>query len=330
MVYDAKVAGIRGDTATLGDGLRTAELEDELRAAESRVAELERELKSSESLRAGLEASRSWRITAPLRDTRWRLHEIGLRMRVRGRRLADDAAYARSEVGWRIRRSRNNFASVGAFDQATPRWLETLTESLTRIPLRSTKRLLYNRRYWSTGDPLKRPLYDALADALCDELHPASAVDVGCGTGIMLARLAERGVEIRGIEGSRAAIAASPVGDRIEHRDLVRGVPDLGRHDLCLCIEVAEHLPPASGPALVAGLTRLSDVIVFTAATPGQGGMAHLNERPHDYWIARFAELGFGQSPLRDRLMATVAAVPEAPWVQKNLHVFERSGGRHG
>jgi SAM-dependent methyltransferase len=281
-------------------------------------------------LLAELEASRSWRLTAPVRDTRWRLHEVGLHLKVRGRRLAQDAAYVRSEVGWRVRRTRNNFASVGAFDEATPKWLETLTESLTRMPLRSTKRLLYNRRYWSTGDPLKRGLYHALADALYEELRPASAVDVGCGTGIILARLAGRGVEIRGIEGSRAAIAASPVGERIEHRDLLRGVPDVGRFDLCLCIEVAEHLPPASGPALVAGLTRLSDVVVFTAATPGQGGMAHLNERPHDYWVAGFAERGFEQSPLRDRLRATVAAVPDAPWVQKNLHVFERvKGGPH-
>jgi SAM-dependent methyltransferase len=306
-------------------GVETATHEAELKAANNRIRELERELDASESLRAELEASRSWRLTAPLRDSRWRLRDIGLRLKLRGQRLANDAAYVRSEVGWRIRRSRNNLASVGAFDQATPQWLEILTESLTRIPVRSTKRLLYNRRYWSTGDPLKVPLYHALADALYDELRPARAVDVGCGTGIMLARLAERGVEIQGIEGSRAAIAASPVGDRIEHRDLVRDVPDLGRYDLCLCIEVAEHLPPASGPALVAGLTRLSDLIVFTAATPGQGGMAHLNERPHEYWISRFAERGFEQSPLRDRLRETVAAVPDAPWVQKNLHVFAKA-----
>jgi hypothetical protein len=230
-------------------------------------------------------------------------------------------------VGWRTRRFRNDFASVGAFDKATPKWLEAVTGSLTRIPLRSTKRLLYNRRYWSTGDPLKRPLYHALADALCDELNPASVVDVGCGSGIMLARMAGRGVEIRGVEGSSAAIAASPVGDRIEHRDLVGGVPDLGRYELCLCVEVAEHLPPTSGAALVAGLTRLSDVVLFTAATPGQGGMAHLNERPHDYWIALFAEHGFEQSPLRDRLKARVAGIEGAPWVQKNLQVFERSEG---
>ena len=269
----------------------------ELRAARSRIRRLERELEASETRLAELEASRSWRLTAPLRDSRWRLRDAGERLKLRGESLADDAAYVRSEVGWRLRRSRDNLASVGRFDEATPAWLEALTESLTRIPLRTTKRLLYNRRYWATGDPLKRPLYHPLADALYDELRPAGVVDVGCGTGIMLARLEERGVEIRGVEGSRAAIAASPVGDRIEHWDLIRGVPEHGRYDHCRCIEGAAHL-------------------------------AHLNQQPHEYWIEQFAELGFAQSPLRDRLRATVAAVPDAPWVQKNLHVFERARER--
>ena len=282
--------------------IEPAELESELLAAQRRIDELERELAASESLRGEIVSSRSWRLTAPLRGA---------------------ARWPRERVVAPLRRGRGSLASVGAFGKSTPGWLDGLTGALTRLPLRSTKRLLYNRRYWSTGDPLKRPLYNFLADALYEELEPANAVDVGCGTGIIIARLAERGVDVRGIEGSGAAIAASPIGDRIEHRDLTRGVPQIGSFDVCLCVEVAEHLPPATGPALVAGLTRLSDLVVFTAATPGQGGMGHLNERPHDYWAARFAEQGFEPSPLRKRLAATIAAVPDAPWVKKNLQVFE-------
>ena len=303
-----------------------ASLESELRLAQRRIAALESELAASEALRAELEQSRSWKLTAPLRDGRWRLHDIWLRLKVKAQRMATRVRVARDGVRWRVRQARVDLESVGRFDYTTPKWLELLTETLTRVPLRSTKRLLYNRRYWATGDPLKRPLYHALADALYDELGPTSAVDVGCGTGIILSRLAERGVNVRGVEGSRAAIQASSVADRIEHHDLMLGMPELGRFDVCLCVEVAEHLPAGSGPRLVDGLTRLSDVIVFTAATPGQAGMAHLNERPHDYWVERFAERGFDQSPLRERLATAIAVVPDAPWVQKNLHVFERSG----
>src|SRR5688500_12488446 len=103
-------------------------LESELKATKSRIRELERELAASESVRAKLEGSRSWRLTAPLRDPRSQLRDIGVRLKFRGQSLANDAAYVRSEVGWRIDRSRNNLASVGAFDEATPKWLETLTE----------------------------------------------------------------------------------------------------------------------------------------------------------------------------------------------------------
>jgi hypothetical protein len=37
----------------------------------------------------------------------------------------------------------------------------------------------------------------------------------------------------------------------------------------------------------------LAKIIVFTAAPPGQGGTAHLNEQPPSYWISKFQESGF-------------------------------------
>ena len=40
-------------------------------------------------------------------------------------------------------------------------------------------------------------------------------------------------------------------------------------------------------------LTRLSSIIVFTAATPGQGGDDHINEQLHSYWVAKFQAAGF-------------------------------------
>ena len=40
-------------------------------------------------------------------------------------------------------------------------------------------------------------------------------------------------------------------------------------------------------------LTAFSDVILFSAAIPGQGGDHHVNEQWPSYWIARFRERGF-------------------------------------
>ena len=65
------------------------------------------------------------------------------------------------------------------------------------------------------------------------------------------------------------------------------------RFDLAICLEVAEHLSPDIGIHLVKLLTNLSDVILFSAAVPHQGGINHINEQWAEYWQEIFAEHGY-------------------------------------
>lgn len=55
-----------------------------------------------------------------------------------------------------------------------------------------------------------------------------------------------------------------------------------------MSVEVAEHLPASRATSFVADLTSLAPLVLFSAAIPHQGGIAHLNERWHDYWADRF------------------------------------------
>ena len=201
----------------------------------------------------------------------------------------------------------------------------TLREGLGRLPFLATRDLVYDERFYVKGDPMKEEPYVRFVEALIELRSPQSAVDVGCGSGIMLAEFARRGVSVRGIEGSRAAIERARLGDWIVRANLERGVPDLGRFDLCLCIEVAEHLSARSAPALVEGLTRLSDVVVFTAAQPGQRGTIHMNLQPKSYWRDLFVAHDFDYGPLHDDLLAALADVPEPRYIHENLMVFERA-----
>ena len=194
-----------------------------------------------------------------------------------------------------------------------------------RLPSLSAVDRAYTTDYYATRDPIHARLYEALVDALSALVQPASVVDVGCGTGIMLARFAGKGIDVKGIEGSSAAIRRATVGDAIVRANLRRGVPVLGRFDLCLCIEVAEHLPRRSARRLVRGLTRLSDLVVFSAATPGREEPGHLNERPREYWIELFRRRGFGESALSDPVRAAIQHIPEPSRMHTNLMVFERS-----
>jgi SAM-dependent methyltransferase len=54
-----------------------------------------------------------------------------------------------------------------------------------------------------------------LLDAVLERYQPASFLDVGCGVGYGLQYVAAKGVESLGVEGSKAALAASPVPELI-------------------------------------------------------------------------------------------------------------------
>ncbi len=118
-----------------------------------------------------------------------------------------------------------------------------------------------------------------------------NAIDVGCGVGTWTSKLLECGVtDVLGIDGDYV------------NRDLLR-IPrecfqawDLGkpvsigrRFDLAVCLEVAEHLPPARAQGLVEDLVKLAPVVLFSAAIPGQGGVNHINEQYLSYWVNHFA-----------------------------------------
>lgn len=87
---------------------------------------------------------------------------------------------------------------------------------------------------------------------------------------------------------------------------------------LAICVEVAEHLLPETGPKLVAGLCRAPRVL-FSAATPGQPGDGHINCRPHTYWHGLFAGHGFTPSYIGNRFGDQVAG-----FYRNNLYVYTR------
>lgn len=76
--------------------------------------------------------------------------------------------------------------------------------------------------------------------------------------------------------------------DRFAAVDLRQPLPADRKFDLAISCEVAEHLPVTSAATLVGTLTSLSDVALFSAAIPGQGGVRHVNEQWPAYWQALF------------------------------------------
>jgi hypothetical protein len=117
-------------------------------------------------------------------------------------------------------------------------------------------------------------------------VRPRSLVDVGCGVGTWLSVVLEEGVDdVLGIDGSYVDRHALLIpAERFLAHDLASPL-NLGRRfDLAMSLEVAEHLPRDRSEAFVELLTRLSDLVLFSAAIPGQGGTGHINERWQSFW----------------------------------------------
>ena len=161
-----------------------------------------------------------------------------------------------------------------------------------------------------------------------DVATPASIIDVGCGTGNWLAIAHELGVrDILGIDGRwvKAQLAISP--EKFVEHDLSTPLKLDRRFDLALSLEVAEHLPASAARTFVRSLCDAADVVVFSAAIPGQGGRRHLNEQWPAYWAELFTELRY---ECYDFLRPKIWDNPRVTWhYAQNSLIFARAGSQH-
>ncbi len=154
-------------------------------------------------------------------------------------------------------------------------------------------------------------------------------LDFGCGEGGWLSIWKQRGVkDYIGVDGQYVDQTRLLIErERFVAADLRRPV-DLGRRfDMVQSLEVAEHLEKASAEIFVETLTRHGDMVLFSAAVPGQGGVNHVNERPYEYWRRLFSERGFSMyDPLRPALLEHHTV---EPWYRYNtfLYVHESRAG---
>jgi 2-polyprenyl-3-methyl-5-hydroxy-6-metoxy-1,4-benzoquinol methylase len=185
---------------------------------------------------------------------------------------------------------------------------------------------IYGKQYYENMDR-ESAINDSkqFANAVLSEYSPASIIELGCGTGRLLYPYREQGLEVRGVELSSVAQEVSRLSsNHFEEHDLTDSYYPEREYDIVLCIEVLEHLPEAAADTIVDSICRSAPVAIITAATPGQGGTHHVNEKPHDYWINRFEDRNMRHMPEKTEIIKSQLDLNELVWIKENLLVFEK------
>ena len=187
--------------------------------------------------------------------------------------------------------------------------------------------LTYNPITWRRFLISARRSGKVFAETLRELLPDVRSVcDVGAGTGGYVMRLRQAGFRAEGVEyASFGRMLARLQGVDLGEFDCSRpdSLPELGRFDAVFSIEVGEHLPAELSDTFVDYIAARSDLVLFSAAFPGQGGQGHINEQPKEYWSERFIQRGcFLDDALTRSISQRLAAKGFRGWLPRNLQVF--------
>ena len=184
---------------------------------------------------------------------------------------------------------------------------------------------VYTKDFFAQLREQSRRTAEVVVPLVLDLASPRSVVDVGCGTGTWLTVFLEHGVsDVFGVDGAYVDERALEIPrERFLAHDLRRPLELDRRFDLVVSLEVGEHLRPEHAETFVASITALGPIVLFSAAIPGQGGTAHVNEQWPAYWAQLFAARGFVHVDcLRRRLWHDEAV---APWYAQNALLYVAS-----
>jgi hypothetical protein len=148
-------------------------------------------------------------------------------------------------------------------------------------------------------------------------IQPKSAIDFGCGIGTWLKVLeAEHHIDdVVGMDGDYVSQDQLLIDkNKFLPFDLTKTYKGNRKFDLAMSLEVGEHLPEQCSDNLVETLTNASDVVMFSAAIPGQDGTNHINEKYPEYWAEKFMRRGY----------IPVDCIRKEIWFNKKIEVWYR------
>jgi hypothetical protein len=154
---------------------------------------------------------------------------------------------------------------------------------------------MYGRDFHKSIENLEQPQAAKLAEFIRVKYNPSVFIDFGASSGLYLREIKKvmPDIESVGYEFSKEAVDNALCPDLILADltfPLERNKKD---NTVGICLEVLEHISEDNWRPVLQNISKLCDVIFFSAASPGQDGLGHINCRWKIDWIRRFNDLGW-------------------------------------
>jgi SAM-dependent methyltransferase len=180
----------------------------------------------------------------------------------------------------------------------------------------------YDAEFYDTWSPGSLRSARVIVPKVLEYVAIRSAVDVGCGSGAWLRALEECGVyDVVGYDGDYVDRSKLLIDrEKFTPVNLATELPVNRTFDIAISLEVAEHLASELAEAFIGRLVALAPVVLFSAAIPGQGGTAHINEQWQDYWRSLFKSFNFHPVDLIRPMIWDDSDVEY--WYQQNILLY--------
>lgn len=184
---------------------------------------------------------------------------------------------------------------------------------------------IYSESFFDLQATGSRKASEVIVPLLMDRFSPSSVLDVGCGSGVWLNTFKKAGVTtVMGVDGGFTP-QRQLFDNEFREVDLTRvdkiNLPK-NKYDLAISLEVAEHLPEEQSENFVDFLCNKSDLVVFSAAIPYQGGHHHLNEKWQSYWKHLFELRGYSPDCSLRPIIWSNSNVPW--WYAQNITIYQK------
>ncbi len=175
----------------------------------------------------------------------------------------------------------------------------------------------YSAEFYSSVTSRAEKSAEILSTFILKNIKITTVQDIGCGDGVWLLEFSKR---IRGgsflavdrSEGTFGLLDSADERINLQPTDLARGVPvNAEIFDLSICLEVLEHLPYEAALNVMEYLKNSSRILLFSAATPGQGGTNHMNENSAEFWHSELHRRGFRQLDVIRPILENSNSVPD-------------------